>query len=128
MSAQPLPLLLVEEDPLLADLTAFRLELLGYEVWAVHSAEAAHKALAERLPAAVLVDLVLPDADGCEFVSRLANDPRTADIPTLVLSADADLNRVEKAFVAGARDFLVTPYDPAVLQEKLSVLLDAAVV
>jgi CheY-like chemotaxis protein len=62
--------------------------------------------------------------DGLALTERLSNDPRTSPIPIMVISDSADLEEVERAFAAGAQDYLVIPYNPAALQEKLEKLLD----
>ena len=126
MRNEILELLLIEEDEVLAEITAFRLELLGYGVRCAHSGEEARTMLADRLPDLIILDLYLPDVQGVDLVNALKNDPETHSIPILVFSIDADLENVERAYLAGAEDFLVTPYDPAVLEQKLSIMLQMA--
>jgi CheY-like chemotaxis protein len=116
-------ILIVEEDAILADVTAFRLELLGYQVETVHSAEDALEAVSRCRPDAILVDLALPGIGGIELTNRLSNDPETSAVPLMVLSASSDLKEVQRAHAAGANDFLVIPYDPTVLEEKIAELL-----
>jgi CheY-like chemotaxis protein len=48
---------------------------------------------------------------------------RTSQIPVLFVSTHADLDDVQKAYNAGANAYLVTPYDPAVLEEKIEHLV-----
>jgi CheY-like chemotaxis protein len=123
MSYEAPLVLLIEEDPILAEVTGFRLELLGFRVLQVHSAEAAFDAVDGQSPDVILLDTVLPGMDGIELTNRLSNDPKTSTIPIMVLSTNADLNEVQRAHVAGAKDYLVIPYDPSVLEEKLDRLL-----
>ena len=124
MSADAPQLLLVEEDPTLAEITAFRLELLGYGVRCVHSGEDAQAAVEQDMPDLIILDLALPGMDGFELTNELRNDPRTTAIPVLAFSTSADLEDVQKAYAAGVSDILVTPYDPAVLEHKLEQLLE----
>ena len=116
-------LLLVEEDPTLADMTAFRLELHGYQVVALHSAEEAQLWLADQLPDLLIIGLFLPGMGGIDFLNQLSNDMRTAEVPTVLLSPNSDLEDVQKAFNAGAKEYLVTPFDPCVLEEKIERLI-----
>lgn len=118
--------LLVEEDPTLRDVTSFRLELLGFTVSACESAEAALTALADWLPDVCVVGHFLPGMDGLELVDRLSNDVRTSRVPVMFLSPNSDLEDVQKAFTAGADEFLVTPYDPLVLEAKIGRLAQSA--
>ena len=119
-------ILLIEEEPVLLEITAFRLELLGYEVVTKESAEAALEWLNSELPDVLLLGHYLPGMDGIDLINRLSNDTRTANLPVMLLSANSDLDDVQKAYNAGADEFLVTPYDPAVLEQKVQGLALAA--
>jgi CheY-like chemotaxis protein len=119
-------ILLIEEDPLLMEITAFRLELLGYDLVKAESAEKALEWLQNNSPTLVIVDQFLSGMDGLEFLNRISNDIRTSEIPVIFLSVNADLEEVQKAYNAGADDFLVIPYDPVVLEAKVERLLTAA--
>ncbi len=119
-------ILLIEEDPLLLEITAFRLELLGYDLVKAESAEKALDWLQDNSPSLVIVDQVLSGIDGIEFLNRISNDMRTSEIPVIFLSVNADLEDVQKAYNAGADEFLVIPYDPVVLEAKVERLLSAS--
>jgi CheY-like chemotaxis protein len=125
MSAQMPRILLVEEDATLLEVTAFRLELLGYEVVKRQSGEEALDWLAAELPTLIIADQSLPGIDGVEFVNRLSNDERTNEVPIIFLSTDSDLDDVQKAYNAGADEYLVIPYDPTVLEAKVERLVSA---
>jgi CheY-like chemotaxis protein len=120
--------LLVEPEPVVSEVTAFRLELLGYRLICVDSAEAALAKISESIPDLVITDLVLPGLDGIEFVERLMTAKETSELRILVLSLDADLSRVQAAYNAGARDFIVVPFHTEVLEDKVAkALADAPV-
>jgi DNA-binding response OmpR family regulator len=116
------PILLVEEDVTLLEITAFRLELLGYEVVTQESAEQALEWLNTQLPSLIIVDQVLPGMDGIDFINRLSNEVQTSEVPVMVISTNSDLEDVQKAFNAGADEYLVIPYDPLVLEAKVERL------
>jgi CheY-like chemotaxis protein len=122
MSDRAPQILFVEEDPILMEITAFRLELLGYEVVALESAERAIEWLHEHTPTVIIVDHVLSGMDGIEFINRVSNDTRTGAIPIMLLSTNGDLEDVQKAYNAGADEYLVIPYDPMVLESKVERL------
>jgi CheY-like chemotaxis protein len=115
-------ILLIEEEPTLLDVTAFRLELLGYVVAACDSADAAIAWLAGQLPDLIAVGH-MADMDPVDFLNRVSDDPRTSQTPLLYLSANSDLDEVQRAFNAGANEYLLTPYDPLVLEQKIGELL-----
>jgi CheY-like chemotaxis protein len=118
-------ILLIEEDPTLADITSFRLELLGHRVDTLHSAEDAIGRLADQLPDMVVVGHFLPGMDGIDFLNRISNDVRTSKIPTMLLSPNSELDDVQRAFNAGADEYLVTPFDPQTLEKKVQRLVNA---
>jgi CheY-like chemotaxis protein len=118
-------ILLIEEDQILLEVTAFRLELLGYEVATQQSAERALEWLRDQLPTLIIVDHMLPGMDGVEFINRLSNDTRTSEIPVMFLSTNGDLEDVQRAYNAGADEYLVIPYDPMVLESKVQRLATA---
>jgi DNA-binding response OmpR family regulator len=125
MSDHKPQILFVEEDPVLLEITAFRLELLGYEVITQQSAERALEWLRDALPTLIIVDHVLSGMDGIEFINRLSNETRTSEVPIMLLSTNGDLEDVQKAYNAGADEYLVIPYDPIVLEAKVEGLAAA---
>lgn len=116
-------LLLVESEPLLADLTSFRLELLGYQIQSLAAGSEVVTALSRDVPDLLIVGTTLLDGDSVELVARLRNQYPAEQLPVLVCSLDPSLETVERAFAAGAQDYLITPFDPAVLEQKIQHLL-----
>ncbi|WP_425399779.1 response regulator [Aeoliella sp.] len=116
-------ILLIEEEPVLADITGFRLELLGHTVQRLASAEEALVWLGDQLPNLVVIGHFLPGMDGIDFLNRISNDVRTSDIPTILLSPNSELDDVQRAFNAGADEYLVTPFDPRTLEQKVERLM-----
>jgi len=66
-------------------------------------------AIRERRPSMILLDMHLPDIDGMELLLHLKEDPDTADIPVVVVSADAMTTRMDAALGAGAHQYLTKP-------------------
>jgi CheY-like chemotaxis protein len=62
-------------------------------------------------PKLILLDLNLPDMHGSEVLRMLQEDPLTAQVPVVVLSADATPSQIEKLLTAGARNYLTKPFD-----------------
>ena len=79
---------------------------------------------AEHHPDLVLLDLHLPDMPGEEVLRRLRNDPRTAEIPVVILSADARPSLIKRLLGSGARAFLTKPLDVAELLGLLDQIAD----
>jgi PAS domain S-box-containing protein len=78
----------------------------------------------EHDPDLVLLDLHLPDMPGEEVLRRLRNDPRTAEVPVVILSADARPSLIKRLLGAGARAFLTKPLDVAELLALLDQVAD----
>ncbi|MDP9004892.1 MAG: response regulator [Verrucomicrobiota bacterium] len=62
-------------------------------------------------PKLILLDLNLPDMHGSEVLRKLQADPATAQVPVVVLSADATPSQIERLLTAGARNYLTKPFD-----------------
>lgn len=116
-------LLLVQSEPVLAELTSFRLELLGYQIELVQSGGEAMTSIQNDLPDLVIVDTSLPDGDGIEWIARLRGEHGADQLPVIVFSLDPSLETVERGYHAGAQDYLITPFDPTVMEEKIEILL-----
>jgi DNA-binding response OmpR family regulator len=125
MPAQGKRILLVEEEPVLREITAFRLELLGHRVTACSDADTALECLGEQTLDLIAVGHV-QEMEAVDLLNRLSDDGRAADVPLLYLSHNSDLSEVQRAFNAGADAYLLVPYDPLVLESKVNGLLEAA--
>jgi CheY-like chemotaxis protein len=62
-------------------------------------------------PKLILLDLNLPDIHGSEVLRRLQDEPTTAKVPVVVLSADATPSQIERLLTAGARNYLTKPFE-----------------
>ena len=116
-------ILLVQSEPVLAELTRFRLELLGYQIESATSGGDATSAIQKLPPSLVIVDTALPDGDGIEWIAQLRAEFSPEQLPVIVFSLDPSLETVERAFHAGTNDYLITPFDPTVMEEKIEMLL-----
>ena len=74
----------------------------------------------EHQPDAILLDLHLPDMSGDQVLRQLRDDPATAAIPVVILSADATPGQVERLLAAGANAYLTKPLDVRELLDVLS--------
>lgn len=80
------PILLVDDEPAALELAQQILEAAGYECILASNGRDALERLAERIPAAVIVDLMMPEMNGFELIFRLKGDSRYSRIPVLVLT------------------------------------------
>jgi DNA-binding response OmpR family regulator len=77
-------------------------------------------------PDLILLDVVMPDLDGHEVLSRLRKDERTKDIPVIHLSAVGDFDKQLQAMQDGSADYITKPIKPAELADRVEAFLDPA--
>jgi DNA-binding response OmpR family regulator len=112
--------LVVEDDREINELVGAYAQIAGFEYrWALDGATALQEAR-DRLPAAVILDLMLPDIDGFEICQRLKNALATRSVPVIILTAlSGEANR-QKGKDCGASEYLLKPFDPDKLMEALT--------
>jgi signal transduction histidine kinase/ActR/RegA family two-component response regulator len=77
----------------------------------------------QHAPALVLLDLHLPDVDGDEVLRELRDDPATASVPVVILSAEASPNHIQRVLAAGAHSYLTKPLDVRALLRTIDQLV-----
>ena len=97
------------------------MDILGdeYDVVVAMDGEGALEAVDDDTPDLILLDIMMPDIDGFEVCKRLKNNPDTAGIPIIFLSALAEDEDKQKGLDLGAVDFITKPLDPAEIQTKV---------
>ncbi|ERH47071.1 histidine kinase [Ectopseudomonas chengduensis] len=115
-------LLVVEDEPDIANLLRQLLENAGYRVRLAYSLDEARARLREEIPAAISLDLRLPDGDGMQLVQELRADARYRELPILVVSAACEEGRLALDGVP-ALDWLSKPIDPQRLLGSLAQAL-----
>lgn len=114
-----LRIVLAEDDPDIVRLLEARLPSRGYEVTATRDGREALALVSELLPDAVVLDWLMPGVDGAEVCARLRANPRTADIPIVLLTAKATDSDRESGLSAGAGAYLTKPFLIEELDETL---------
>ena len=79
----------------------------------------------ERRPDLVLLDISMPDMDGFEALTELRKDPKTKDIPIILVSAHHDEQEVVKGFSLGADDYVIKPFNSGELTARISRIFRA---
>ena len=109
-----------------ADLRAYLSRILGslYQVTAVADGAAALTAARESLPDLVLSDVMMPGLDGFALLRELRRDPRTRDIPVVLLSARAGEEATIEGLESGADDYLIKPFSARVVLARVRAHLE----
>ena|SRR3989344_5267614 len=100
-------ILIVEDDQDLLSLMTKKLTVEGFKVAAVATGQQALDYLTKQKPALVLLDILLPDIDGLSILNEIATQPKTKDLPVIILSNLADQGSIEQASAIGQYEYLV---------------------
>jgi CheY-like chemotaxis protein len=104
-------ILVVEDDPNLAEMLISFLNIQGYEVLTTDWGEKAIKVCQAHLPSIALLDVRLPDIDGYEVAHRLRSQRRTQNIPIIFLTERNDRSDRIRGLELGAVDYIAKPFD-----------------
>ena len=107
--------LAVDDIPLNLLLVQKMLSRFNFKLRTAANGQLALDAVAQQKPDLILLDLMMPGIDGFEVIRRLREDPETADIQIVILSALNSNEDVIKGFNVGANDFIMKP----IIMEKL---------
>jgi phosphate regulon transcriptional regulator PhoB len=119
----PSRVLIVEDEPDIRELVVHHLKREGYQVSAAASGEEALRQVQAAPPDLVLLDLMMPAMDGLEVCRRLRQDPATATLPIVMLTAKGDeVDRV-LGLEIGADDYVVKPFSPKELLARVRAVL-----
>lgn len=103
-------IIIVEDDPMMADTIASMLELFGYETEICSTARAALDAIPKDRPGLILLDLNLPGGmNGIEVCRQVKADPELHATPVIIVSAEDDPQTIRNAKQAGVARYLVKP-------------------
>ena len=126
MTTMAARILIVEDDPDIAELVARYLEKAAFETDRAASGRDALQMIAVNPPALVVLDLMLPHVDGLEICRRLRSDQKTAAIPLIMLTARAEESERIVGLELGADDYLAKPFSPNELVARVRALLRRA--
>lgn len=117
-------ILIVDDEPFNVDYLEQELSDLDYAtITAGNGQEALDKVRAES-PDLVLLDIMMPVMDGFAVLSQMKADSTLRDIPVIVISAMSDLQSVVRGIERGAEDYLPKPFEPVLLQARISSSLE----
>ena len=124
MQASDLRVLVIEDEQDSEMVISTALQYGGVKSWHAPSAEAALPLLDEVKPNLLLVDLMLPGMDGWAFFDKVRENPATAGIPAVVVSAYLTPTVARKALEVGFRACFPKPIDTTSLVRQLVTLLN----
>ncbi len=116
-------ILIVEDEPDVAELVAFNLNRAGYATIIAHDGLSGLDTARKDDPDLILLDLMLPGKDGFSVFKDLRRDPRTSRTPVIMLTARAQTEDRIQGLEAGADDYLTKPFSPKELVLRVQSVL-----
>ncbi len=116
-------ILIVEDEPDVAELVSFNLNRSGYATIIAHDGLSGLNMARAEEPDLVLLDLMLPGKDGFSVFKDLRRDPRTSRTPVIMLTARAQTEDRIQGLEAGADDYLTKPFSPKELVLRVQSVL-----
>ena len=117
-------ILIAEDEQDIRDLIEFTLKYVGHEVVCVSNGEEACDMAKKITPELILLDVRMPVMSGYEACEKIKNDPKTKHIPIVFLSAKGQDSEIQAGLSAGATDYLLKPFGPMELTDKVKELLE----
>ena len=116
-------ILIVEDERDIVDLLRYNLQESGFETdYVRNGADALHRAV-ENPPDLILLDLMLPEVDGLIVCRLLKNDPRTKNIPVVMVTAKTEERDRVAGLELGADDYITKPFSPREVVLRVSAVL-----
>ncbi|MEE8273258.1 MAG: response regulator [Alphaproteobacteria bacterium] len=118
--------LVVDDEPNIVVSLEFLMKQAGYDARIARNGEEALKALEERAPDLMLLDVMMPKRNGYDVCQTVRADARWAEVRIIMLTAKGrDVER-EKGLALGADDYITKPFSTREVMERVKQYLDAA--
>jgi DNA-binding response OmpR family regulator len=116
-------ILIAEDERDIRDLITFTLGFAGFEVVAAANGEEAVNLARQEIPDLILMDVRMPRMTGYEACAILKTDAKLKDVPVIFLSAKGQDSEIQAGLQAGAADYLLKPFAPDQLTERIQAVL-----
>jgi serine phosphatase RsbU (regulator of sigma subunit) len=117
-------ILIVDDELFNVDYLEQEMEDLGYDTVSAYNGQEALEQVAAEAPDLILLDIMMPVMDGFEVLSRLKADTIWRNLPVVIISAISDMGSIARGIEMGAEDYLPKPFDPVLLNARLSSCLE----
>jgi len=117
-------IVIADDDLTMRSLVSVRLGLAGFDVLSAENGADAMALIWNKQPCAVLLDVRMPGG-GLETLEAIRADPATRNLPVMMLTGERDPSTVVSAMGSGANDYMVKPFHPDQLLERVNRLIGA---
>ncbi len=115
--------MVVDDNPDIVTIVKTILEVKGYGVQSAYSGQEVFNLLGELKPDLILLDVMMPQMDGLEVLTRLKGDPDTASIPVILLTAKVQYDDVLGGYKTGADYYITKPFTITQLMTGINLFL-----
>ena len=116
-------MLVADDDEDIRDLVVFKLTQAGYSVQAVPDGAAALESIRAARPHLAILDVMMPGLSGFDVLRALRQDPATAGVAVILLTARSRDADIDTGFATGAQDYVVKPFSPRELLHRVRTVL-----
>jgi DNA-binding response OmpR family regulator len=116
-------ILVAEDERDIRDLITITLDFAGYKVVTANDGEEAVKLARQEIPDLILMDVRMPRMTGYEACTLLKADAKLRDIPVIFLSGKGQDAEIQAGLEAGAAEYLLKPFAPDKLTERIRIVL-----
>ncbi len=117
-------ILIVDDEPFNVDFLEQELEDLGFQTLSAGNGREALEVISTESPDLILLDIMMPEMDGFEVLTRLKAQNGYQHIPVIIISAMSDMQSVVRGIELGAEDYLPKPFDEVLLQARIYSALE----
>lgn len=117
-------ILIAEDERDIRDLITFTLRFAGHEVIATANGEEALQSALQEIPDLILLDVRMPRMSGYDACEQIKANTSTQHIPVVFLSAKGQESEVQTGLKAGATEYILKPFSPDQLTERIRVILE----
>lgn len=118
--------IVADDDPIIVSLVALRLGIARYDVMSAGDADEALVMARTGAPDVMILDVQMPCGGGLGALARIKADPDLCRLPVMMLTGERNAATVLEAMDGGAADYMVKPFNPDLLLERVSRLVDRA--
>lgn len=115
--------LVVDDDPDVRSVIAFKLQRAGFTVYVAADGEAGLEVARREQPDVVVLDWMMPRLSGVDTCRAMRDDPLLATTPVIMLTAKGQEPDVQRGLAAGADDYIVKPFSPRELVDRVHGVL-----
>src|SRR5258708_11540935 len=124
--AKPIRVLIADDDAILREIADAMLKEAGFSVQTVAGGDAAAAACAQRMPDIALLDVEMAQGDGYQACTNIRFLPGGADLPIVMVTGCDDTASIDRAYEAGATDFIVKPINWTLLTHRIRYVMRGA--